>query len=141
MERPQVDFQNMQKWPLDDGEIERSINEMLSEQKPYRPYAFIYGHGLWNEVHPFESIAWVDQIQDKIKSMRSYYNATETYWPRIFITPNAPGEDKPDGYIVSQGNQAISKFEKFMRTHVPDRGLDFLGTYNMSVQASIPDGT
>lgn len=131
----------MTRWPLNAEELEASITTSISETRPSKPYAFVYGHGLWNDMRPFESVAWIDTVQASVTELRPYYNETGIYWPRLFIAPSAAGESKQDGFIMTQGNKAVVKFEKFMRNKAPDRDMDFLGTYNMSVQGSIPDGT
>ena len=141
LERPDLFFRPLTTWPLDPETLDRSINHTIAEEKPSRPYAFVYGHGLWNELHEYETIAWIDQVQERIKELRPYYADESLFWPRIFISPNAAGENKQDGFILTQGNKQIVKFEKFMRDHVTNRGIEFFGTYNMSVQGTIPDGT
>ncbi|KAI9728232.1 MAG: hypothetical protein M1828_004693 [Chrysothrix sp. TS-e1954] len=139
--KPNIHFQALNKWPLDAEELDNNINMALSGSRPARPYAFIFGHGLWNEMHQWESVAWIDQLQSRVAELRPYYGQSDVFWPRLFITPNAAGEEKSDSYQLTQGNKAVVKFEKFMRLHAPDRNLDFFGTYNMSVQGTIPDGT
>lgn len=141
MARPHVKFQSVTTWPLPDAELNQSIAETVSTVKPGRPYAFVFGHGLWNEMRQYESIAWIDQVQSRIMDMRPYFREPGVLWPRIFVTPNAAGEKKQQDYEATQGNKAVIRFEKFMRDHVGERKLDFFGTYNMSVQATIPDGT
>ena len=140
-QHPSVSFQPLTKWPLSDEELDASIMTSIDDVRPTKPYAFIFGHGLWNDMRPFESIAWIDSVQGRISELKQYYNNSRIYWPRLFITPSAAGENKQDGFIMTQGNKAVIKFEKFMRDKAPDRDLDFLGTYNMSVQGTIPDGT
>ena len=113
----------------------------MKETKPTKPYAFILGHGLWNDLGYSESISWIDQVQKAIRDIRPYLKDADAFSRRLFVSPSAAGEEKPDRYILTQGNKAIQKYEKFMRENTPGRGLDFLGTYNMSVQSTIPDGT
>ena len=62
------------------------------------------------------------------------------FWPRLFLTPNAPGKDKPDEWILTQGNKAIMIFEESVGTEVRKRGLEHLGTWNATVQANKFDG-
>ena len=139
--KPAITFQTMTKWPMNEQELDLNILTSLSETRPKKPYAFVFGHGLWNDMRPFESIAWIDSVQTRVSDLRPYYNETDIFWPRIFVTPSAAGENKQDGFIMTQGNKAVIKFEKFMRDKAPDRDLAFFGTYNMSVQGTIPDGT
>ena len=44
-------------------------------------------------------------------------------------------------FLGEQGNEAVVKFETAIRRPIQDRGVDFLGPYNMSRNARIPDGT
>ena len=62
------------------------------------------------------------------------------FWPRLFLTPNAAGKEKPDDWIVSQGNKALMIFEESVAVEVGRRGVEHLGTWNMSVQSNKFDG-
>lgn len=41
---------------------------------------------------------------------------------------------------MSQGNRALVLFEEEMSQEVKKRGLEHLGTWNMSIQANLYDG-
>lgn len=56
------------------------------------------------------------------------------------MTPNACGKGKPDEWIVTQGNKALMIFEESVGVEVGRRGLEHLGTWNMSIQANKFDG-
>lgn len=56
------------------------------------------------------------------------------------MTPNACGKAKPDEWIVTQGNKALMIFEESVGVEVGKRGLEHLGTWNMSIQANKFDG-
>lgn len=61
-------------------------------------------------------------------------------WPRLFLTPNAAGKEKPDEWLVSQGNKALMIFEEAVGEEVRRRGVEHLGTWNMTVQSNKFDG-
>lgn len=69
-----------------------------------------------------------------------YLAEPDALWPRLVVTPNAAGKNKPDEYLVSQGNKALSIYEESVRIEDGRRGVEHLGTFNMSVQANMYDG-
>jgi hypothetical protein len=69
-----------------------------------------------------------------------YLGKPETFWPRLFLTPNAAGKGKPDEWIVSQGNKALMLFEESVKVEANRRGVEHLGTWNMSIQSNKYDG-
>lgn len=56
------------------------------------------------------------------------------------MTPNAAGKEKPDEWIVSQGNKALMVFEDAVGMEVRRRGVEHVGTWNMSIQSNKFDG-
>lgn len=56
------------------------------------------------------------------------------------MTPNAAGKEKPDEWIVSQGNKALMIFEEAVGAEVKRRGVEHVGTWNMSIQSNKFDG-
>ena len=58
----------------------------------------------------------------------------------LLVTPNAAGDKKPDEWLVSQGNKALVGFERAMAIEAARRRIDHLGTWNMSIQATLYDG-
>jgi len=146
LERPHLYFKHLQRWPLHQMQLDMDISELIAEKRPTRPYAFVYGHGLWNELAYNDTLSWIDQVQERVTTLRPYIGdfkrprAKTPLWPRIFVGPNAAGENKQDGFLLTQGNKALVRFEKFMRAEVPKKGPEFLGTWNMSIQGTIPDG-
>lgn len=91
--------------------------------------AYILGHGLWSDLDLKKSIQWLDTVL-----------ATVDMRHGLFLTPNAAGKDKPDEWIATQGNKALMLYEEAMGKIVRERGLDHLGTWNMSIQATMYDG-
>src|ERR1700712_5462433 len=53
----------MLRFPLDTEELGR-YKELLSSTKPKQPYAFIFGHGLWNDLDIHATLHWLDGILD-----------------------------------------------------------------------------
>lgn len=65
----------------------------------------------------------------------------------LFVTPSAAGPLKPDQWIISQGDKALQVFEKSVHSliHGDDgmfyqRGMEHMGTWNMSIQMEKWDG-
>lgn len=123
---------------------QEDLDEFTSYQprtKPARPVAFIMGHGLWNDLDQIKTIAWMEQLTSAITKRSPWVSDAGELFPRLFLTPNAAGEKKPDLFIARQGNIALTRFEKAIGHWVRKQGMDHLGTYNMSIQATNSDGT
>jgi len=134
----------MLRFPLVPDEVSR-FQDLLSPSKPHKPYAFIFGHGLWNDLDIQATLNWLDGILDYTLSKAPYlasvnHRHAHSVWPRLFITPNAAGIQKPDTWLVSQGDKALMVFEESVRIEAARRGVEAMGTWNMSVQASKYDG-
>ena len=129
----------MLKFPLDPIEVDR-FKALLSPTKPSRPYAFIFGHGLWNDLDLQATVNWLDGIHSHTLAAAPYLAGKGATWPRLIITPNAAGPLKPDQWIVSQGDKALQIFEEAVREEAAERGVEHLGTWNMSIQANKFDG-
>jgi hypothetical protein len=127
----------MLRFPLDPEEVSR-FQDLVSSTKPHRPYAFVFGHGLWNDLDIQATTNWLDGILRHTVEKAAYLEAS--IWPRLFITPNAAGIRKPDQWLVSQGDKALMVFEESVRVEAAMRGVETLGTWNMSVQATKYDG-
>lgn len=145
----------MIRFPIAPEELSR-LRSLLPPTKPGRPYAFIFGHGLWNDLDLQATLDWLDLILETMlnqapwlspsssspsSSMTSHERKRETgFWPRLFLTPNACGKGKPDEWIVTQGNKALMVFEEAVGVEVGRRGLEHLGTWNASIQSNKFDG-
>ncbi|KAL6251381.1 hypothetical protein RBB50_001590 [Rhinocladiella similis] len=135
----------MLKFPLDPEELARFRN-LLSPRKPHKPYAFIFGHGLWNDLDLKASMHWLDGILEETIKQAPYYQSSTIkghkppFWPRLFVTPNSAGVQKPDNWLVSQGDKALMVFEKSVSVEAGRRGVETMGTWNMSIQATKYDG-
>ncbi len=131
------------RYPIPEEELTR-LKEAL---EPYstRPRAFILGHGLWNNLDIGQCGAWLDSVMAPIRlalkhGSERHGRARDSQLPILLVTPNAAGERKPDEWLVTQGNKALVGFEKAMATEAAKRRIDHLGTWNMSVQATLYDG-
>ena len=148
----------MIRFPIAPEELDR-LRSILPPTKPPRPYAFIFGHGLWNDLDLQATLDWLDTIMDTSLNQAPWLSPSSTsslsspgsstshgrkaergFWPRLFLTPNAPGKDKPDEWILTQGNKAIMIFEESVGIEVHKRGLEHLGTWNATVQSNKFDG-
>ena len=127
----------MLKFPLDPTEVFRFKN-LLSITKPSKPYAFIFGHGLWNDLDLYATTNWLDGILSHTLDQAPYLSSSA--WPRLMITPNAAGVLKPDQWILSQGDKALQVFEHSVKQEAGERGIEHLGTWNMSIQTEKFDG-
>lgn len=157
--------EQMIRFPIEPEELAR-LRSLLPSSKPSRPYAFIYGHGLWNDLDLQVTLDWLDVILENtiaaapwlqtpyhsVASKASKSNSFEGtrrktrgekqmgFWPRLILTPNAAGKEKPDEWLVSQGNKALMIFEEAVGIEATRRGVEHLGTWNMSVQSNKFDG-
>lgn len=116
------------RYPIPDDEINRLKESVGAHSKKRK--AFILGHGLWSNLDHQQSIHWLDKVLEIITSTAT------SEWNGLFVTPNAAGKDKPDAFIVDQGNKALVLFEEKLGGEARKRGLEHLGTWNMSIQAS-----
>ena len=159
----------MIRFPIPEEELAR-FKAILPATRPARPYAFIFGHGLWNNLDLQATVDWLDTILDttvakapwlqassesssffsgkKIANQdtrnsrrgRGQRNREKGFWPRLILTPNASGREKPDEWLVTQGNKALTIFEEAVGIEAGRRGVEHLGTWNMSIQANKFDG-
>jgi len=127
-------------YPLEQEHVANWLSQLPSA-KPEKPHAFVMGHGLWNDIQANATFAWVEQVEDALRSKMAYLAEEDAYFPRLFITPSAAGDKKPKQFIEHQGNIALSRFEHTVGPWVVQRGYDHLGIFNLTVQAYNADGT
>ena len=127
----------MLRFHLDPEEVER-LQKLLFTTKPKTPYAFVFGHGLWNDLDLQATENWLDGILAATTKRAPYLR--HSLWPRLFVSPNAAGLKKPDQWIQSQGDKALQMFEHGSRELAIEKGVEHLGTWNMSIQAGKYDG-
>lgn len=131
------------RYPIPEEEHRRL--EKAIDPNPLQRKAFVLGHGLWNNLEIDQALNWLDLVLDTIESKtrtstRQRGPNSKGNVPVLLVTPNAAGDKKPDEWIVSQGNKALVKFEHEMAVQAAERGIDHLGTWNMSIQATLYDG-
>ena len=131
---------NLLEHPIRQEDLD-TYTSFLPSTKPRKPVAFIMGHGLWNDLDRQKTYGWIDQAMNATAKRAPWLVEPGGLFPRLFLTPNAAGERKPDLFIARQGNIALTRFEKQVGEWIKERGMDHLGTYNMSIQANNPDGT
>lgn len=127
----------MLRFPLDPLEVER-FKSLIAKKRPAKPYAFVFGHGLWNDLDLQATLNWLDGINRQALEKAPYLETS--MWPRLIITPNAAGVKKPDQWVLSQGDKALQIFEHSVRVEAEKRGVEHLGTWNMSIQTHKYDG-
>lgn len=134
----------MLRFPLDPQEVAR-FQSLLSPTRPAKPYAFIFGHGLWNDMDLAATLNWLDGINGHALAKAPYLSSNSDHgptplWPRLIVTPNAAGVRKPDQWLRTQGDKALQIFEQSVRAEAAKRGVEHLGTWNMSIQTHKYDG-
>ncbi|KAI1494547.1 hypothetical protein F5X96DRAFT_616317 [Biscogniauxia mediterranea] len=140
-------IEQMVRYPIPEEE-RRRLARTIDDTDPSRRKAFVLGHGLWNNLDVEQSTAWTDTVLATIDArlrmrMRLRHHqggGGGRNMPVLLMTPNAAGERKPDEWLVSQGNKALVRFERAMAAVAARRRIDHLGTWNMSIQATLYDG-
>ena len=123
------------RFPIPDEELNRLQATLATVSSGgSKRSAFILGHGLWNNLELQKTLNWLDIICNTITKFAG------KGWSGLFITPNAAGKEKPDEWIVSQGNKALMLFEEAIGIEAAKRGIEHLGTWNMSIQTNKRDG-
>ncbi|KAF7893876.1 hypothetical protein EAF00_007390 [Botryotinia globosa] len=115
-------------------EISRLRTDLIARPSS-KPIAIIFGHGLWSDLDLPKTIQWLDTLVTLVDS-----TIGREKWKGLFVTPNAAGKEKTDEWIVSQGNKALMLYEEAVGIEAEKRGLEHLGTWNMSIQARKYDG-
>ncbi|KAI1090073.1 hypothetical protein F5B19DRAFT_484822 [Rostrohypoxylon terebratum] len=131
------------QYPIPEDETRRFAKAI--DPNPSQVKAFVLGHGLWNSLDVDQAVNWLDTVLDIIESktgarVRLRGRGPRENLPILLMTPNAAGEKKPDEWVVSQGNEGLVQFEHAMAAHAANRRVDHLGTWNMSIQATLYDG-
>jgi hypothetical protein len=125
------------------NEIELVLQAVPEE--PYgpddKPVAFIFGHGLWNDLEVDQTYEWWETIDTSIREKAPWLYDNGTAFPRLFITPTASGVHKPEVFWPAQGNLRMKVFEEAVGPYMKSRGVDHLGMFNASIQYNSFDGT
>lgn len=106
-----------------------------------KPVAFVFGHGLWNDLEVDKTFEWWQTIDSSVKEKAPWLYENGTAHPRLFITPTASGVNKPEVFWPSQGNLRMKVFEETVGPWMRDQGVDHLGMFNASIQYNSFDGT
>ncbi|KAI1433579.1 hypothetical protein GGR50DRAFT_667701 [Xylaria sp. CBS 124048] len=136
-------IEQMVRYPIEKVELDRLETAIDTSTKKRK--AFILGHGLWNDLDVEQSRQWLNTVLEVIDTklrlrMRLRTLQREKNMSILLMTPNAAGEKKPDKYLVTQGNKALMGFEHAMGLEAERLNIDHLGTWNMSIQATMYDG-
>ncbi|KAK9416684.1 hypothetical protein SUNI508_09594 [Seiridium unicorne] len=131
-----IPVEQINSFPIPNDELMRLRASVHASQMEgsSKPSAFILGHGLWNNLEIEASIHWLDSVLSVINREADFQA------PTLLVTPNAAGKDKPDRWLMTQGNEALVRFEEVMADAAIEQGIDHLGTWNMSIQATLYDG-
>lgn len=121
--------EQINRYPIPRQELDR-LEKTLEGNGPV---AVIFGQGLWNNLELVATLNWLDVI---LAVVNKYHPRSK----KLFMTPNACGKEKPDYWIVSQGNKALMLFEENVGIEAGKRGVEHLGTWNMSIQSRTYDG-
>ncbi|KAJ8607347.1 hypothetical protein MRB53_040365 [Persea americana] len=126
--------------PLSEDDL-TAMTHTVSSTRPPKPYVFLYHHGFWNNMDLPATEKWIDEIDGALRQHLPWLRSKNAFFPRLFLSANAAGPNKPPEWVWTQGNVALMKREKELESVTAVRRMELLGLYNMSVQARIPDGT
>lgn len=118
--------------PIPQDELNRVTASVASSGD--KGEAIVFGHGLWSNLELKKSLDWLDTVLQAVTSTNI------KRWHGLFVTPNAAGKEKPDDWIVTQGNKALMLFEEALAIEAGKRRIEHLGTWNMSIQSNKYDG-
>lgn len=136
--------EEIQRFPIPAEELARYTSH-LPAKRPKKPIAFIHGHGLWNDLSLQATLDWLDTLRSAAVVAAPWLSepvdgSAFNSFPSLMLTPNAAGKLKPDEWIRTQGNKALMIFEESVGVEMARRGVEHLGTWNMSIQANKYDG-
>jgi hypothetical protein len=124
--------EEIQRFPIPQDEMNRLKASLGSGSRTLK--ALIFGHGLWSDLDLQKTLNWLDALIGTITS------TTGSDWHGLFVTPSAAGKDKPDEYVITQGNKALMLYEEAVGIEAKKRKIEHLGTWNMSIQSNKYDG-
>ena len=121
------------------ADARRTLSRILgAKPESYKPIPVIHSVSLGG------SLSW----QTATASMEEWLDLADTFVeasyrqvPFLWLGPVAAGHLKPPGQILSQGNNAVWRYTVEMAREARERGMETLGLYNMTLQASSWDGT
>ncbi|KAL9083792.1 MAG: hypothetical protein Q9159_005580 [Coniocarpon cinnabarinum] len=139
-----VSWDAMLNYPLNVDLLKGVVKNIENKADPNGRDAFIVGHGLWNDLNVETTMSWLEQIENEMAlQMPAYFedSLANNSFPRLFISPSAQGESNTDTLSSSENNLQLMRHTREVSGRVKSRGFEHLALYNMSVQASSPDGT
>ena len=136
-----VKYHVLTAYPIPDYMLDGYL-EGAYKEKPKKPHAVIMGAGLWNDLGHNETQGWIDQVVNRTLEVSPWLEVPGQMNPRLFLTPNAAHAAKNPKHWSKQGNIPLSVFENALGSYARNvHGIDHLGTFNMSIQATSYDGT
>ncbi len=120
------------RFPIPQDELNRLKTSVVKSTDKVE--AIVFGHGLWSNLDLKKALDWFDTV------LQAIISTDIKLWQGLFVTPNAAGKEKPDDWIVTQGNKALMLFEEAIAIEAGKRGIEHLGTWNMSIQSNKYDG-
>ncbi|KAB8337338.1 hypothetical protein FH972_021637 [Carpinus fangiana] len=123
---------------LQDGKdnwIQR-INDDIEDPRSIKN-AYIFGAGAWQRYDVGDTQIWLDVIDGAVREgVPSFASA-----PRLWLSPPAKAINADIRFLESSNNILIQQNIHGMHEYVSSLGYDHLQVYNLTVQASSPDGT
>lgn len=139
-----VSWSAILNYPIQEDLLHTLFEGVESKNKPTGRDVFILGHGLWNDLEVETTMSWIEQVEDAMaEEMPGYFapHLDQKLFPRLFLSPSAQGEGKPDVFHGAQNNIRVMRHTHEIGEFAQARGYDHLGMYNLTVQATSPDGT
>lgn len=91
-----VEYVRMAKSPPEPGEAGQFKQQLASKQG--RSDVFILGHGLHSNLNQSAAHDWLDAVEGIINITYPWLTRHKAFYPRLFMTPNAAGSNKPNQY-------------------------------------------
>jgi hypothetical protein len=82
----------------------------------------------------------VDTTTQALGEWATLATAAERNIPMLFLGPRAFGVNKTPGTPLAEGNVAVCHYQEQMAGIAMKRHLDVLSLYNLTAQATSPDG-
>lgn len=108
-------IEEMVRFPIDEEELKR-YKEALGITKSKKPLAFVFGHGLWNDLDLQATLNWLDKVVAETTAQLPHLGRPTSFFPRLIITPNAAGKKKPVEWRETQGDAINAQVHSPMLT-------------------------
>jgi hypothetical protein len=120
--------------PTTDANHQSLVDLLAKTPDSYKPIAIIHSLSLST------SLSW-PLATASMDEWLTITDASPRNTPFLWVGPTAAGHLKPPGKILSEGNNALWHYTVEMAKEAKGRGLDALGMYNFTLQATSWDGT